>query len=162
MTEQDDNRETGVCRPAASGGTTAGRVAPCRPVVRREGEVVVIDIPMAFRRRSGRKEVVLPSGAITSVTPPKLPSPLALAVARALAWQEMIEAGEVESISDLARRLKLDTSFVARTIRLAALAPGIIEAILDGQEPKGLLRKSKRMAIPTFWDEQHKQIGLGQ
>jgi hypothetical protein len=162
MTEQDDSRETDVCRPATRRGTVAGKVAPCQPIVRREGEVVVIDIPMTFRRRSGRKEIVLPSGAITSAVPPKPPSPLALAVARALQWQEMIESGEAPSISDLARRLKLDTSFVARTIRLAALAPDIIGAILDGQEPDGLSLQLLRRDVPLLWDEQHRQVGLGQ
>ena len=100
-------------------------------VVRRDGEAIVIDIPMTFRRRGKRKEIVLPPGAATP-TPPRPPSPLALAVVRALAWQEMIESGEVESISDLARRLKIDPSFVARTIRLASLAPDIVDTILDG------------------------------
>ncbi len=40
----------------------------------------------------------------------------------------MIESGQAESNSDLARKLKLDQSYVARTIRLASLAPSIMEA----------------------------------
>jgi hypothetical protein len=88
------------------------------PTVRRDGESIVIEIPMIFRRRSKRKEIVLPPGAATSA-PPRPPSPLALALARAFRWQEMTESSEVKSISDLARRLKLDPSFVANTIRLA-------------------------------------------
>jgi len=123
------------------------------PTVRRDGESIVIDIPMTFRRRGKRKEIVLPPGAAAPASP-RPPSPLALAISRAIRWQEMIESGAVESISDLARRLKLDPSFVARTIRLAALAPAIIEALLDGQEPDGLSLRLLRKDIPLVWQEQ--------
>jgi len=75
-------------------------------------------------------------------------------VVRALSWQERIESGEAESNSDIARRLKLDPSFVARTIRLAALAPDIIEAIPYGQEPDGLSLRLLRKDIPLVWQEQ--------
>ena len=131
-----------------------------RAVMRRDGESIVIDIPMTFRRRGKRKEIVLPPGAATGA-PPQPPSPLALALARAVRWQDMIESGEAESNSDIARRLKLDPSFVARTIRLAALAPDIIEAILDGQEPDGLSLRSLKKEIPLLWEEQCRALGLG-
>jgi hypothetical protein len=82
-------------------------------------------------------------------------------VVRALSWQERIESGEAESNSDIARRLKLDPSYVARTIRMAALAPDIIEAILDGQEPDGLSLRSLKKEIPLLWEEQCRALGLG-
>ena len=132
-----------------------------RAVVRRDGEAIVIDIPMTFRRRGKRKEIVLPPGAATAASP-RPPSPLAIAITRALAWREMIESGEVESISDLARRLKLDSSFVARTIRLASLAPDIVGAILDGQEPDGLSLGCLRKEVPLLWEDQREVCGHGQ
>ncbi|MBM4020255.1 MAG: hypothetical protein FJ288_18370 [Planctomycetes bacterium] len=119
------------------------------------------DDPVAFRRRGKRKEIVLPPG-VTTGAPPRPPSPLALAVVRALRWQEMIESGEAESVSDLARRLKLDRSFVARTLRLASLAPDIIETILEGQEPDGLpLRSLRQHDISLLWEEQRGQLDIG-
>ena len=131
------------------------------PIVHRDGEAVVIDIPMSFRRRSGRKEVVLPPGAVAaSAMPATSPTPLDTALARAFCWQEMIESGQAESNSDLARKLKLDQSYIARTIRLASLAPGIIEAILDGQEPDRLSLLGLRQDVPLVWREQHQLVGL--
>jgi len=62
--------------------------------VRRDGDAIVIDIPMNLRRCSGRKEVVLPLGVARSndcAAPDKPPTPLSLALARAFRWQEMIE-----------------------------------------------------------------------
>jgi len=134
---------------------------PGAPTVHRDGDAVVIDIPMSFRRRSGRKEVVLPPGAVAvSATSVKSPTPLAIALARALSWQEMIESGQATSNSDLARRLKLDQSYVARTIRLASLAPDIIEAVLDGQEPDGLSLWGLRRELPLLWQEQRELLGM--
>jgi hypothetical protein len=117
-----------------------------------------------MRRRSGRKEIVLPPDATpiaaASRTPAEPPTPLALALARAFRWQEMIETGAARSNSDLARKLKLDQSYIARTIRLASLAPDIIEAILDGQEPDGMSLWGLRRDVPMLWSEQRKEVGL--
>ena len=153
MTRQEATVEVGVCRPAVGGRDVAGQAAPRRPTVRRDGGAIVIDIPMTFRRRSGRKEIVLPEGATAG--PPKPSGALALALARAFRWQEMIESGEAVSNSDLGRRLRIDQSFIARTIRLAALAPDIVEAILSGQEPAGLSLGRLRKEIPLLWEDQH-------
>lgn len=134
---------------------------PGTPTVRRDGDAVVIDIPMSFRRRSGRKEVVLPPGAVAAsavLTVP--PTPLAISLARAFRWQEMIETGAAKSNSDMARKLKVDQSYIARTIRLASLAPDIIEAILDGQEPDGLSLWSLRRDLPLLWQDQRMLLGL--
>jgi hypothetical protein len=142
--------------------TTEKRAArPGAPIVRRDGDAVVVDIPMSFRRRSGRKEVVLPPGAVAAVAvPAKPPTPLAIALARAFIWQEMIESRQAESNSDLARKLKLDQSYIARTIRLASLAPDTIEAILAGQEPDGLSLWGLRRDVPLLWQEQRELLGL--
>ena len=51
-------------------------------------------------------------------------------------------------------RLNLDQSHVARTIRLALLAPDIIEAILNGQEPDGLPLWGLRRDVPVVWEER--------
>jgi hypothetical protein len=142
-------------RPPKKGTITA------KPTVRRDGDAIVIDVPMALRHRGGRKEIVLPPGVAPvaeSAAGEGTPTTLALALARAFRWQEMIESGEIESNSDLARKLKLDQSYIARTIRLASLAPDLVEAILDGQEPDGLSLRSLRRDLPLDWDEQRRML----
>jgi hypothetical protein len=142
-------------RPPKKGTITA------EPTVRRDGDAIVIDIPMALRHRGGRKEIVLPPGVAPvaeSEAGEATPTALALALARAFRWQEMIESGQAESNSDMARKLKLDQSYVARTIRLASLAPDLVEAILDGQEPDGVSLRSLRRDLPLEWDEQRAML----
>jgi hypothetical protein len=140
-------------RPPKKGTITA------EPTVRRDGDAIVIELPMALRHRGGRKEIVLPPGVAPvaeSVAGEESPTALAIALARAFRWQEMIESGQAESNSDLARKLKLDQSYIARTIRLTSLAPDLVEAILDGQEPDGLSLRSLRRDLPLSWDGQHR------
>jgi len=129
--------------------------------VRRDGGAIIIDIPMNLRRRSGRKEVVLPPNVTASndsSAPTKPPTSLALALTRAFRWQDMIETGQVESNSKLARKLKLDPSYISRTIRLTSLAPDIVDTILNNQGPNGLSLKSLRNNLPLSWDEQRQII----
>ncbi len=69
-----------------------------------------------------------------------------------------IETGQAASNSDLARRLKMDQSYIARTIRLTSLAPAIIEAILAGHEPDGFSLLALRRNLPLLWDEQRQTL----
>lgn len=68
---------------------------------------------------------------------PQPQRPLVVALAKAFKWQKMMESGEVGSIKELARRNHINPSYIARILRLATLAPDIVEAILDGREPSG-------------------------
>ncbi|MCJ7543645.1 MAG: hypothetical protein MUP47_03605 [Phycisphaerae bacterium] len=133
----------------------AARPPSARPTVHQDGDCIVIHIPMTFRRCNGRKQIVLLDGVAPKQTPDAdARCPLKVALARAFRWQKMIESGEVKSNCDLARRLKLDQSYIARTIRLASLAPDIVEAVLRGDELSGLSLRSLRGEIPLSWDEQ--------
>jgi hypothetical protein len=123
--------------------------------VQQNGDCIVIHIPMTFKNRNGRRQIVLPDGIAPRQTPDAdARCPLKVALARAFRWQKMIEGGEVKSNCDLARKLKLDQSYVARTIRLASLAPDIVEAVLDGQEPDGMSLWGLRRNVPLLWEEQ--------
>jgi hypothetical protein len=49
-----------------------------------------------------------------------------------------IETGKVKSITDLAEQESATDAYVCRLLPLTCLAPDIVEAILDGRQPKGL------------------------
>ena len=57
------------------------------------GETIDVHVPMEFKVRGGRKEIILPPDAHT--TPDVGPQrPLVVALARAFRWQEMLDTGE--------------------------------------------------------------------
>jgi AraC-like DNA-binding protein len=99
-----------------------------------DGRSVTVRVPLAFRRRGGRKQVVTPegwTGPVLAPRPARIDGTLVKALARAHRWQEMLDSGEYGSIEELARAEKINPSYLARVLRLTLLAPDIVESILD-------------------------------
>ncbi len=48
----------------------------------------------------------------------------------------------------------IDRSYVGRTLRLTALAPDIVEAVLTGNEPNGMSLERLGKGVPVVWAEQ--------
>ena len=120
--------------------------------------ILVIRVPMNFRKRGGRKEVVLPQGGQSIED---TASSLQLAIARAFVWQRMLDSGEVESLSALASRVGMNKAHVCRMLRFTLLAPDIIEGILAGKEAKSLsIVRLRDQGFPVLWEEQRGMVGM--
>ena len=132
-----------------------------KPKIRVDDDGVVVHIPMKFKRRGGRKEIIVPQGCV-STAPEKSPiqRPLVVALARAFRWQELLESGKVASIAALAKQLKVDRAYVSRILGLTLLAPDIVRAILDGNEPSGLSLARLTKPFPVLWEEQRREMGI--
>jgi len=132
-----------------------------KPMLVADGDNILIRIPMRFKRRGGRKEIIAPEG-LDSALPEAGPAqqPIVTALARARRWQEMLDIGEVESLTALAEKMDVDRSYVARILRLGLLAPDIVEAILEGREPSGLSLAKLTQTLPMSWSEQRKLFGF--
>ncbi len=52
------------------------------------------------------------------------------------------------------------SSYVARTLKLTTLAPDIIEAIINGEEPSGLSLSKLVKTFPLDWSEQRTFFGF--
>jgi hypothetical protein len=74
-------------------------------------------------------------------------------------WQEMLDAGEFASVTDLAERPNVDRSYASRILRLNLLAPDIVEAILAGREPSGLSLAKLTQTLPVLWHKQREMFG---
>ena len=120
-----------------------------------DGTILHIHIPMALRRRGGKKVIVTSGAARTGDEPDRFhEDPVVRALAEARRWQGMLENGAAATIQDLARQEGVDKSFMARTLRLNALAPDIVEMILAGDHPDTINLESLRKGIPLKWAEQ--------
>jgi hypothetical protein len=76
------------------------------------------------------------------------------AVARAFRWRGMLEAGVFATINELAAAEKINPSYVSRVLRLTLLAPEMVEAILDGRQPKGMTLPGLMILFPVEWIQQ--------
>ncbi|MCZ7583361.1 MAG: hypothetical protein M5R36_08545 [Deltaproteobacteria bacterium] len=127
----------------------------------RDGESIRIHIPLKFKRRGGRKEIITPDG-LSAFQPERTAyqKPLVVALARAHLWQRLLDEGRVASISELAKRLKVDHAYISRLLHLTLLAPDIIEAILNGKEPSGLSLARLHDAFEPDWEMQRTKLGF--
>jgi hypothetical protein len=73
---------------------------------------------------------------------------------RAHRWRRRIESGRAKSITDLAEQEGVTDAYVCRLLPLTCLAPDLVEAILDGRQPKGLRLAELLGSGPLDWDEQ--------
>jgi hypothetical protein len=85
---------------------------------------------------------------------------LITALAAAHEWRDLIEAGRIRTLEELAAFAQQDRGEVRRILRLAFMAPDIQKAILTGRQPKPLtLRLLSDVEISPLWSEQRTFIG---
>jgi hypothetical protein len=124
-------------------------------------DTITVRIPMEFKRRGGRKEIIAPEAGAATVEVVAAPQePLVLALAQAHRWQELLRSGRYETAGDLAKHLRVSREFVTRTMSLNYLAPDIVQAILDGREPSGLSMGKLAGSLPLLWNEQRARLGF--
>ena len=110
---------------------------------------------MCCQRRGGRERVVVPDGR--EIVPTSRPQPdgtLVKALARAWRWQRMLDVGVYATVSDIGDAENISKSYVSRILRLALLAPDIVEAILAGQADPALMLERLEQLLPISWEEQ--------
>jgi hypothetical protein len=117
----------------------------------------VTDIAMNFRIRGGRKVMILPDGSRAVMRrEATIDNTMVKVLARGFRWRRLLESGEYSSIDALAAAEKIEGSYVCRILRLAHLAPSIVEAILEGRHPPQLTMKDLMKPFPLDWKEQER------
>lgn len=118
-------------------------------------DTVTVRVPLAIRKRGGRKVVVSPDGSVlptaqrhvaTNVDPALLK-----ALGRAFRWKRLLDDGTYASMSDIARAEKLDRTYVGDVLRLTLLAPEIVEAIVEGRQGERVTLPDLLKLVPTIW-----------
>ena len=76
-------------------------------------------------------------------------------VIRARGWWSELRTGEID-FTTLARREGLTPSYITRVLRLAFLAPSVVEAMLAGSQPASIngAKLTAPNAIPASWSDQ--------
>jgi len=115
-------------------------------------KTITVTVPLRFERRGGRKVVMSPVSYAPA--PVRHDNALIKALARAFRWRRMIESGEYPSITELAKAEKINQSYACRLLRLSLLAPSLIEAILNGTQPKQLQLHNLLKPLPVHWARQ--------
>ena len=112
---------------------------------------VTLHVPFKLTKRGGRKDMQLPDDA---AQPRRTDSTLVKALARAFRWKRMLDSGEFATIAELAEREGIAPSYMTRILRLTLLAPGLVEAILDGRQGPEVTLAWLLEPFPVEWERQ--------
>jgi hypothetical protein len=122
---------------------------------RLDGSTLIVRIPMRFQRSGGRKRIVAPDGR--KIVPTSKPQPdrtLIKALARAHRWQQVLESGEYETLTELSAAERISRSYICRVLRLTLLAPDIVDRVLDGRPTAGLTQLLKPFPLEREMQRQ--------
>ncbi len=120
---------------------------------------ITVRVPLAIRKRPGRRTVVVPAGPDGGTAIPMRADPaLVKALARAFRYQRLLDEGRYASISEMAAAERIDRGYLGRILQLTLLAPDIVEYILDGRQPPGLSLPRLLEPFPLAWDEQRSVV----
>jgi hypothetical protein len=123
-------------------------------------EVIIAHFfPMTIRRRGVEMRLVIAGNRAPAL---RADSALLKAVARARQWSEDLLAGRAQSVAEIAERERVGSRYVRRLLRLAFLAPEIVEAIAAGDQPPELTAEAlaERIDLPLLWTAQAKAVGI--
>jgi hypothetical protein len=134
-----------------------------KPKLSDDGRTVTVRVPISIRRRGGRKLVLAPDGRNVTPVPVTrhVDNAMVKTIARAFRWRHMLESGQYATIREIASAEKINETYVGRVLRLTLLAPNIVDAILNGQQPTGLQLDELSTRFPLVWREQIAKFAAG-
>ncbi len=78
------------------------------------------------------------------------------ALARAFRWRKLLETGVFATVEEIAAAEIINAFYVGRVLRLALLAPDLVEAILDGWQPAQMTLALLMRPFAAEWAEQRR------
>ena len=110
-------------------------------------------IPLAIRKRNGRPKI-MPPADMTPANDGGVDPHVLKAIARAWSWRRKLEAGQVSTNLDLARAEDVSDRYIGRMLKLAYLAPAVLEKLLLQRCPLAVSLKDLTAIADLPWAEQ--------
>lgn len=121
-----------------------------------DAKTIQLYFPMQLKRRGVETRLIVGGETETFNHDPKLIQ----IIAQAHVWSQQLTSGTAKSVCDIAMKEKLEAGEISRVLPLAYLAPDIVSAILNGNQPVDLTAdhlKRHASKLPASWQQQ-KQI----
>ena len=125
-----------------------------------EGTTGIYDLIVStrVRTRGNRLKLIIENSDQPAKREPD--SALIRTIAQAHHWLGLLKSGRVSSVQEISALEKVTVSYVTRVMRLACLAPTIIEDVLGCRHPIQVTarRLMLREDLPLEWGEQGRQL----
>ena len=110
-------------------------------------------IPLTIRKRNGRPKIVPPADMAPDTGGGVDPHVLK-AIAKAWSWRRKLESGEAATIQDLAEAEGTTHRFVGRMLKLAYLAPQVLDDLLIMRASPAVSLKILAKTADLPWADQ--------
>jgi DNA invertase Pin-like site-specific DNA recombinase len=120
--------------------------------------VTILTVPLPPTRPRARREILLPGNARSA--PRRIDQALLLALAQARSWERGLRQGEYADTAEIAQRFGLSEPHIRRLLRFAYLAPDMVEAIVEGRQPRSLTIRLLLRGVPLSWSDQRAAFGF--
>jgi site-specific DNA recombinase len=146
-----------------SGGMDVSIRLPIPAAEKSQSQISEISIarsfPMQLKRRGVELQLIVGDHDSSASA---VDLPLLKAVARAHRWFDALSTGKAKSLAQIATREGLGVRYVGRLIRLAFLAPDIVESIMRGRQPMNLTAEAltRRVEVPFEWCSQKQALNI--
>ncbi|WP_416193551.1 hypothetical protein [Nitrobacter sp. TKz-YC01] len=118
---------------------------------------VRVVIPLTIRKKNGRPKILPPVDYVPAEERTQ-DAHVVRAIARAWSWRRKLESGEASTIADIAKTEKVTDQYVGRTMRLAYLAPDVLEKLLIHRIPPALPLNDLVGVVELPWAEQMEAV----
>jgi site-specific DNA recombinase len=122
-------------------------------------DIHILNVPAKLKRYGIEMKLIINNHDI--VKPHQLTiKALQDALLKALLWHDEITTGKVASTTALARRENVTQRYIGQIIKLAFLAPDIMEAIIQGTIPLDLTLTRLKKGFPLDWSAQRQDLSF--
>ena len=118
---------------------------------------ISVVIPLTVRRKNGLPKILPPADHVPSEARTQ-DAHVLRAIARAWTWRRKLERGEASTIADIANAEKVTDRFVSRMMRLAYLAPDVLEKLVIHRIPPALSLNDLMAIADLPWPEQMEAV----
>jgi len=116
-------------------------------------DTIRVVIPLVVRKKNGRPKILPPTDHVP-VEARLQDAHVLRAIARAWNWRRRLDRGEASTLQDIAIAEKVTDRFVSRMMRLAYLAPDVLERLLIHRVPPALSLNDLIAVAELPWAEQ--------
>lgn len=110
-------------------------------------------IPLTIRKRNGRPKI-LPPTDMMPINDDGVDPHVLKAIAKAWSWRRKLETGAAGTVSDIAKAEGVTPPYVGRMLRLAYLAPTVLETLLIARIAPTVSVKDLALFADLPWVEQ--------
>jgi hypothetical protein len=118
-----------------------------------EPNTIQVFVPLKIRKKNGRPKIMPPADYLLSQDQAQDPHILR-AIGRAWAWRRRMEAGKFGTVRDLAIAVNLAERHVSRQLRLAYLAPEVLNRLVFGREVTAVTVMQLSECAGLQWSDQ--------